>query len=297
MDRILYCTISGSQAGQTILEHLRGKGFSRNILNSMKNIESSIVLNGAPARASALLKEGDILRVHVPETQRPSGVKPIPMDLDILWEDEDILVLNKPADTPIHPSPGNYENTIANGTADYFARQGQTFLCRCVNRLDRDTTGGILLAKNPLSASILSSWMKQRRIHRTYLAIVEGIPPLEGVVSAPIARTEGSVITREVDFSRGERAITHYKRLADRENYSLLELHLETGRTHQIRVHMKYLGYPLPGDYLYHPVYDRFSRQPLHSWKLAFPHPITEGPMEVTAPVPLDFQELFPFLG
>lgn len=296
MDRILRYTITGSQAGQTILHFLRQNGFSRNILNSMKNAEDSILLNGARSFATVLLKEGDFLRVHVPETEPPSGIKPVPMKLDILHEDEDILILNKPADTPIHPSPGNYENTIANGTADYYAQKGQSFTCRCINRLDRDTTGAFLLAKNPLSASILSAQMKQRNIHRTYLAIVEGIPPLEGTVSAPIARTAGSVITREVNFTSGEPAVTHYKRLASRENHSLLELHLETGRTHQIRVHMKYLGYPLPGDYLYHPVYSRFSRQPLHSWKLSFSHPVTGESMEITAPVPDDFKELFSFI-
>lgn len=297
MDRILFYTIGPQDAGTSILSFLRSKDFSRNILNAMKTLEAPILLNEAPSRASALLAEGDRLRVHIPETERPSSIKPVPMALDILYEDEDLLVINKPADTPIHPSPGNYENTIANGAACYYARQGLPFIYRCINRLDRDTTGAFLLAKNALSASVLSSRMKERRIRRTYLAIVEGVPPLQGTVCAPIARAEGSVIAREVNFCTGEPAVTHYERLASREGYSLLKLRLDTGRTHQIRVHMSYLGFPLPGDYLYHPVYDRFSRQPLHSWKLAFPHPVSGQALEVTAPVPGIFLSLFPELS
>lgn len=117
--------------------------------------------------------------------------------------------------------------------------------------------------------------MKQRQIRRTYLALTDGIPPKKGTISAPIARMDDSVITREVNFEHGETAVTHYERLDVNNGYSLVELHLDTGRTHQIRVHMKYIGCPLPGDFLYHPVFDRISRQALHSFQLEFTHPIT----------------------
>ena len=201
----------------------------------------------------------------------------------------DLLIVNKPANMPIHPSLGNYENTLANGVSYYYAQKGEEFVYRCVNRLDRDTTGALILAKNALSAAILSAQMRNRQIRRTYLALVEGVPPEKGTISAPIARVEGSTIQREVNFYSGEPAVTHFERLSVRNGCSLMELHLETGRTHQIRVHMKYLGYPLPGDYLYHPHYERIQRQPLHSYQLEFTHPVTGTDMLFTAPVPEDF--------
>ena len=217
----------------------------------------------------------------------------MPLPLDILYEDEDILVLNKPADMPVHPSAGNYENTLANSVAWYYKQQGKAFVYRCINRLDRDTTGVLVLAKNPLSGALLSAQMKQRQIRRTYLALTDGIPPERGTISAPVARMDASVITREVDFERGEAAVTHYERLAVSNGYALVELHLDTGRTHQIRVHMKYIGCPLPGDFLYHPVFDRIGRQALHSFQLEFAHPITGEPMCFLAPVPEDFRRAF----
>lgn len=215
------------------------------------------------------------------------------MELKILYEDEDILVINKPADMPVHPSAGNYENTLANGIAWYFYEKGEDFVYRCINRLDRDTTGALILAKNPLSAAILSVQMRNRQICRTYLALVDGVLPESGNVDAPIARMDGSVITREVNFQNGESAVTHYERLAVGKDYSLAELHLETGRTHQIRVHMKYIGHPLPGDFLYNPDYRWIKRQPLHSYQLKFTHPVTKKTMLFTAPVPADFVSAF----
>lgn len=293
MDRTLYYKIEGFEAGMEVLAFLRSKGFSRHILTGMKADTGAILCNGERAYGRTLLKAGDLLRVRILETESSEKILPVRMDLSILYEDEDLMVLNKPSGTPIHPSQGNYENTLANGVAYYFSQKGESFVYRCVNRLDRDTTGALILAKNALSAAILSAQMRNRQIRRTYLAIVEGILPISGTVNAPIARAEDSTIEREVNFETGERAITHYERLAVADGYSLAELHLETGRTHQIRVHMKYLGHPLPGDYLYHPVYDRITRQPLHSYQLEFTHPITGDTMLFTAPVPEDFRLLF----
>lgn len=167
------------------------------------------------------------------------------------------------------------------------------FVYRCINRLDRDTTGALILAKNPYSAAVLSAQMKQRQIRRTYLAIVQGIAPEQGTIDAPIGRAADSTIERQVDFANGESAVTHYERLATYHSYSLIELHLETGRTHQIRVHMKYIGHPLPGDFLYNPDYRIIKRQPLHSFQLEFAHPVTGENMCITAPVPEDFADAF----
>lgn len=294
MERVLEYIISFDTNPVTVLDFLKQEGFSRHILSSMKNSSGNcIVLNGERGFGRSVLKEGDRLVVTVPEVESGENIIRAEMDLDILYEDEDILVINKPAGMPVHPSMGNYENTLANGIAWYFSQKGEDFVYRCINRLDRDTTGALILAKNPLSAAVLSVQMKRRQIRRTYLALVDGVLPESGVVDAPIARMEGSVITREVNFETGESAVTHYERLAVGRYYSLAELHLETGRTHQIRVHMKYIGHPLPGDYLYHPDYRRIQRQPLHSFQLEFTHPITKEPMLFTAPVPEDFRIAF----
>ena len=293
MQRILYYSVSKDREGLTILDFLKKEGYSHHVLSLMKTDREAILLNGERGFGKTPLKEGDSLRILIPETETSDQILPTKMPLCILYEDEDILVLNKPADTPIHPSQGNYEHTLANGAAWYFAQKGEPFVYRCINRLDRDTTGALILAKNPLSAAILSQQMADRQIRRTYLALVEGVLPPKGTVDAPIARVEGSTIEREINFETGERAVTHYERLALGKQFSLAELHLETGRTHQIRVHMKYIGHPLPGDYLYNPVYDRISRQPLHSFQLEFTHPITKKALIFTAPLPSDFRNAF----
>lgn len=295
MERIIFYHIKKEHEGLSVLAFLQRSGFSRHILTTMKRAQQAILLNDIPAFGRTILKEGDTLRILVPEEipDKAHSVIPVKLPLSILYEDEDILVLNKPADMPVHPSAGNYENTLANGVAWYYREQGKEFVYRCINRLDRDTTGVILLAKNPLSGALLSTQMKKRQIRRTYLALTEGIPPLKGTISAPIARAGGSVITREVSFEKGEPAVTHYERLAVKDGYSLVELHLDTGRTHQIRVHMKYIGCPLPGDFLYNPSFSRIRRQALHSCQLEFTHPVTEKPLLFFAPVPEDFRQAF----
>ena len=293
MDRTVTYQISEQEEGLTVLEYLRKNGFSRHILSTMKTDKDAILLNGLHAGGRTLLREGDLLRIHVPETESGENIVPVPIRLSILYEDQDMLVVNKPADMPVHPSYGNYENTLANGVSAYFQTKGINCPFRCINRLDRDTSGALILAKNALSASILSAQMKNRLIRRTYLAVVKGIAPEKGTISAPISRVSSSVIMRQVDFAEGDPAVTHFERLAVSHDHSLLEIHLETGRTHQIRVHMGYLGYPLPADYLYYPDYSRFSRQPLHSFQLIFSRPVTGGSLCITAPVPADIAEKF----
>ena len=293
MDRTVTYQISEQEEGLTVLEYLRRNGFSRHILSAMKTDKDAILLNGLHAGGRTLLREGDLLRIHVPETESGENIVPVPMRLSILYEDQDMLVVNKPADMPVHPSYGNYENTLANGVSAYFQTKGINCPFRCINRLDRDTSGALILVENAVSASILSAQMKNRLIRRTYLAVVKGIAPEKGTVSAPISRVSSSVIKRQVDFAEGDPAVTHFERLAVSHDHSLLEIHLETGRTHQIRVHMGYLGYPLPADYLYYPDYSRFSRQPLHSFQLIFSRPVTGGSLCITAPVPADIAEKF----
>ena len=235
---------------------------------------------------------GDQLSITLIETESSENIVPTNLPLDIVYEDEDILIINKNANTPIHPSQGNYDNTLANAVAYYFQQKGEAFTYRCINRLDRDTTGLLILAKHMHSASILSSMVQNREIHREYLAVACGNVPLEGSIVAPIARVDGSTIERCVDEERGEYACTHYKTLLHKNGYSLVSLKLETGRTHQIRVHMKYIGHPLPGDFLYNPDYTAINRQALHSHRLSFKHPISGEMMEFVAELPADMKKI-----
>ena len=233
-------TVEQKENGMLLRDFLRKRGVSAALAKGVK-ASDGFFRDGASVHTDMRLSAGQRISFALPP-EPPTEVLPQALPLDILYEDEDILVLNKPADMPVHPSAGNYENTLANGVAWYYKQQGKAFVYRCINRLDRDTTGVLVLAKNPLSGALLSAQMKQRQIRRTYLALTDGIPPERGTISAPVARMDASVITREVNFERGEAAVTHYERLAVSNGYALVELHLDTGRTHQIRVHMKYIG-------------------------------------------------------
>ena len=286
MNRVLTYEITEEQEGTKIGDFLRRAGYSRHVIIHLKKTENGILLNGEWAYVGQFLKEGDHLEIRIIESESSEQIVPAELPLDIVYEDEDLLIINKPADMPIHPSINNYDNTLANALMWYYQQKGETFVYRCINRLDRDTTGLLIVAKNMLSGGILSDMSKKREIHREYLAIAEGKVPQEGVIDAPIARKEESVIERCVDFEKGDRAVTHYWRLDYRNGYSLVRLKLETGRTHQIRVHMKYLGHPLTGDYLYNPDYRILNHQALHSWKLAFRHPITGAQMQFKADPP-----------
>ena len=293
MNRIFEYLITPSDVPCTVGEYLKKKGYSRQIIIHLKKTEHGILQNGEWAYVRTPLVPGDVLKITLLEESASEHILPVPMEPDIIYEDEDLLVVNKPFDMPVHPSIHNYDNTLANGMAYYFQQKGETFIFRCINRLDRDTTGLLILAKNALSASILSNDMKARKIHRTYQAVVSRIPvPASGTIDAPIARKEDSAIERCVDFEKGEPAVTHYRTLETKENLALVELSLETGRTHQIRVHMQHMGCPLLGDYLYNPDFTLINRVSLHSYSLSFVHPITGKSMYFCAPLPKDMAGL-----
>lgn len=291
MIRILEYKITEQFNNMPISFFLKSMGFSRQCIIALKKQEKGILLNGIWAYVNTKLCLGDTLTLTLSEEESSEKIPPVNLPFHILYEDEDILILNKPANMPIHPSLNNYENTLANAVAYYYDSQNIPFVFRCINRLDRDTTGVTMLAKNPFSAGILSEMVRNREIHREYMAIASGIFEIkEGIVDVPIARKEGSAIEREVNFETGEHAITHYTVIKENTdlNCSLLKLWLETGRTHQIRVHMKHLGHPLLGDFLYNPDMTHIKRQALHSYSLSFHHPITKEPMQFIAPVPND---------
>ncbi len=291
MERILEYCISKEDNGKLIKDFLQEKGFSRQNLVELKRMPESILLNGVWEYVTRRLTKGDILRVHIKEEDSSEKIPPVPLPFFVVYEDEDIVVVNKPADMPIHPSLNNYENTLGNAAAYYFTQQGKSFIFRCINRLDRDTTGLTILAKHMVSCSILQNDMVERKISREYLAIVEGVfENAEGTIDAPIGRKEDSTIERMIDYENGERAVTHYRVLEQKENVAMLALKLETGRTHQIRVHMASIGHPLIGDFLYNPTNTGMKRQALHARHLSFRHPITKEEIGLEAPVPDDMK-------
>lgn len=316
MERILKYEILKEDNGRTIKDFLQGKGFSGQNIVELKKMKESILLNGVWEYVTYRVKEGDVLCIHIREEESSEKIPPVELPFPVVYEDEDIVVVNKPADMPIHPSLNNYENTLGNAAAYYFAKQNKAFIFRCINRLDRDTTGLTILAKHMVSAGILQSQMVERKIKREYLAIVDGIMEEdEGTIDAPIGRKDGSTIERMVDYENGERAVTHYRVLGrkkaplqdirreeqtiatDAGSSTLVALKLETGRTHQIRVHMTHIGHPLLGDFLYNPSDDRMSRQALHAWHLSFTHPITGEEMIFKAPIPEDMLEYWNYEG
>lgn len=294
MNRTIYYEIKDSEAGLRIEQYLKRKGYSSQNIASIKRMPQSILVNNIHCYMRQALSLGDRLTVQITETKCSEKIPPKELPLDIVYEDEDIIVLNKPAGMPVHPSLNNYYNTMANALAWYYKEQNKPFIFRCCNRLDRDTSGLTVVAKHLVSAGILSTMTEKRQVHREYLAITAGhVTPESGTIRAPLARKPGTIIERTVDWENGEPAITHYRLVNADKHHSLVALKLETGRTHQIRIHMKHLGYPLIGDYLYNPDMSCIGRQALHSHKLSFPHPITGNSMEFTAPLPADMLAVF----
>ena len=293
MNRNIDYIIDEDSAGLRVEQFLRRKRYSGQNLSEIKRMPKSILVNGVHYYMRQELSTGDHLQVRICETQNSEKIPPTKLPLDIIYEDEDLLVLNKPAGMPIHPSLNNYTNSIANALAYYFQSQGKPFIFRCCNRLDRDTSGLTIVSKHLVSGSILSDMTKYREVHREYLAIARGsVTPSEGTIQAPLGRKEGTIIERTVDWEHGEDAVTHYKLVKEANGHSLVSLRLETGRTHQIRIHMKYLGYPLIGDYLYNPDMEYMTRQALHSHHMEFTHPITGEHMSFTAPLPEDMAQV-----
>ena len=291
MNIVLIYTIKEAESGRSIAAFLLNSGYSSRLVVHLRNTEGSFLLNGKTVFSNTVLQPKDQLRVHVTDKKTSDQIVPVPMDLSVVFEDEHVLVIDKPAGMPVHPSQGHHENTLANALAYRFASRGEHFVFRAVNRLDRDTTGLLLIAKHKISGAFLSAMTAKKEIRREYLAIVAGKPEGSGTIDLPIARKDGSTIERCIDMDHGEHAVTHYRCLDYRDDLgcSLVRLRLETGRTHQIRVHMKAIGHPLLGDFLYNPDYRFIGRQALHSYTVAFRHPITGEAMEFTAPMPEDF--------
>ena len=293
MNRTLTYTVTSPDAGIRTWQFLRRRGFSHRNLTDLRKYPEGVTADGHLLHMKDILKEGMQIRIEIIENESSPNVVPVDLPLDILYEDEDIIVLNKPAGMPLHPSRGNYLNSMANALAYYYMKQEKPFIFRCPNRLDRDTSGVTVVAKHMVSGNMLATMVANREVTREYLAIVKGqLTPAEGTIDAPLSREDGPTIRRFVDPEHGERAVTHYKTVCNKNGHTLVSLKLETGRTHQIRVHMKHIGYPLIGDYLYNPDMTLIGRQALHSAHMSFAHPITGEPLSFYAPLPRDMERV-----
>lgn len=299
MDRRITYEIGSLERELRVSTYLKQQGFSSQGIIELKKNPDTVWLDGQAVHMNQLVHSSQILTVQLKETGSDAITLPVELPTDIVYEDEDIVVVNKPAGMPTHISMKNYDNTLANALAWRYRDEASPFVFRCTNRLDRDTSGLTVVAKNRLSAAILGQMVSAKvlggldakGIHREYLGIVKGSMAVKsGVIDAPLSRKPGSVLERQVDFEYGDRAVTHYRVVAEKDGYTLLALQLETGRTHQIRVHLKFIGYPLIGDYLYNPDMEQIGRQALHAWKLAFVHPISKAPLAFEAPLPEDMK-------
>lgn len=291
MKRTFTYQITEEDAGKTVGTFLLEHEYTPTCIKFLKKAAGLITVNGVWEFVNKPLKENDILETVFLDEESSENVPSVEMPLDIVYEDEDILVLNKMANLPIHPTKGYEYTNLANGVVYYYEKQGIPFVFRSVNRIDKDTTGLVIIAKNMLSGSILGESMRNRGIRRTYLAITEGKLPEKGTIDLPIGRREGSAVERCID-ENGAKAVTHYERLKYKNGHSLAKVSLETGKTHQIRLHMRAIGHPLPADVLYNPNFQVIRRHALHSWKLEFEHPITKEKMYFEQELPEDMKKI-----
>ncbi len=284
MDKLEF-TIPQELDGITVQAFLRQHaGLSWRMVVRLKHTEGGISVGGELRRTIDKLRAGEVLLLRFPEEQVKIEGADIP--LDVVFEDEHLLVINKPAYLAVHPSAGKPEPTLANAVVRYFETKGETHSFRPVNRLDRNTSGLLLAAKTPHIAFALSG-----KCLKKYYALVLGKLEGEGVVDQPIRIKEGCCITREVGDG-GKDSVTHWKSLKSDEDVSLIELNLETGRTHQIRVHMSWLGYPLAGDTMYGTDQEVMQRHGLHCHYMEFVHPISGEHLQFEAPIPEDMQSV-----
>ena len=283
--------------GLTVKEILINElGFSKRAITSLKARPDGILINGQHATVRALIKENDVLIINFNDDGDnydklvPSSTLP-----EIIYEDDDIICVNKPPFMPTHQSQGHFYDTLANSLAYYFSLQNRPFVFRSVNRLDRNTSGIVLVAKNRLSSSKLSNQMKNDGINKTYIAILQGeLKYNEGIIETYIRRKEKSIILREVcnKTEDSKIAITSYKVLAKKNGLSLVLATPITGRTHQLRVHFAHLDAQILGDDLYGVESDLIDRHALHAYKLCFEHPEAKQKMELYAPLPDDMQSI-----
>ena len=257
--------------------------------------KNMIFLNGTVCDTRTNINIGDKLVIDLNYNEDNSNIVPKEMPLDIVYEDEWLLAINKPSGIAIHPSILHFDNSLSNGIRFYFDKIGLKKKIRPINRLDKDTSGLVIFAKCEYIQESLSLQMKEDFFKKKYLSLCSGLfDKKSGTINLPIARKEGSIIERCID-EHGKKAITHYKVLKEFKDYSLVLCKLETGRTHQIRLHMASIGHSILGDTLYGTSSPLISRQALHSYKTKFIHPITKKEIELIAKLPKDIEQRINF--
>lgn len=286
MTRRLQYTIPHEYSSRRVLDFLKHLGFSHRLITKLKQAPDGILLNGEHIRTIDLMSEGDVLEINLPTDKKESISIPVEMPLDIIYEDDDILVLNKPAMLAVHESHNHLGDTLSNAVAFHLKKEGKPSVFRAVGRLDKGTSGLMVCALNRYAASRLSG-----KIKKQYLAIATGVYEGEGTIDAPIYRPDPILTVRTVD-ERGERAVTHWKALKNDGKNTLLRVKLETGRTHQIRVHFASLGTPLVGDTMYGTPDERICHQALHCCECRFIHPVKNEEMHFFCDMPDDMKSI-----
>lgn len=285
MNRTLNYTVPPEYDGEKVNKFLRsGIGLSYRMVRSLKQIKGSMLLDGEYIRTIDPLRAGATLTLTLPEDN--STAEPMQADFEIIYEDSDILVINKPAGLAMHPTHNHQGDTLANAVAYYLTSSGRDAVFRVAGRLDKGTSGLVVCALHKMAASKLAG-----QYEKEYTAIAQGEYSGSGTINAPIIRPDPMKTLRAVGDG-GEEAITHWTSLGTKNGLSLLEIRLETGRTHQIRVHFASLGTPLAGDDMYGGSIERIQRHALHCGRLTLLHPVTNEKMCFTAPLPEDMKKL-----
>ena len=292
--RRLTASITQAQTGASVQTILRRElGLSAAAVRRAKGLPDGILLDGEPVFTNVRVEAGQVLTVAVGDQTGSDQIAPVPGPLKIVYEDEDLVIVDKAGGVPVHPSQGHHGDTLANFLLAHYAAQGLTAAFHPVNRLDRGTSGLMAVAKHAHAHEKLQEQLQNGHLRRTYLAVCEGVPvPRRGCVDAPIARAPGSVLRRQV-CPQGAQARTHYEVLGTGNGRALVRLSLETGRTHQIRVHLAHVGCPLAGDFLYGTELPQLpGRFALHSAAIRLCQPVTGERLAFSSPLPPALENL-----
>lgn len=280
--------VTKNDEGLTINQILKENfKFSARFKTKMK-FQSLVDLNDTPTAGYIKPVAGDIISVRLPEES--SDFPPENIPLDVIYEDEDLLIINKQAGIIVHPTKGHPTGTLANAVMKYMIDTDQKFKIRFVNRIDMDTTGIVIIAKNANAQNCISDQMRNGSTIKKYIALVHGKIDKDLTIDLPVGRPSQDTVQRAVMENGGKEAKTDIKLLKKFDNYTLVELTIHTGRTHQIRVHLSHIGHPIAGDNLYGGECDLIDRQALHAYYISFIHPMTGKVLEASAPYPYDIE-------
>lgn len=296
MKRIIECTITSQQHGRSILDIAKNDfEMSTSMLGNIKFKPNGLLVNGYKQNVRYILTEGEHLTMTVDDSSSiHDHLLPYPKDIEIIYENQDFIVLNKEAGIVVHPSPGHYADSLSNMLVHYYNQRNEQHTIRPIGRLDKDTSGLIVFAKNQYSAAFFENCRIDGRYQKEYIALCEGQPTMEGIIDAPLAPVPNVLNRMEVN-EHGQSALTQYQVLEYHDNYSLIRVSIQTGRTHQIRVHMASIGHPLLGDSFYGNTHPIIKRAALHSHHIHCVLPETKEPFDFFAPLPADFSQLMAF--